>query len=681
MMISASAPFRSDTIEPLTGSNFPRWKSQVELCLGCNEFDYALREEKPVAPVAGVTGYAELKKEYDVKMEKWNKSNHIALLIMKATISLDISEALPKKDTAKEFLTEMEEQFKGSDKVYAHEIFAKLLQKYTINGNVRQHILRVVNAYTKLKALECSLSEALLVIIILESLPEEFEQFKVNYNSLKEKWPLSEMTARIVQEEERIMRQKKDHVFHVGSNMRKHDGQGFPKPQKKQVKKEGTKPFNPKAFKGKEAGGSSAPSSSTPGENACNFCKEEGHYQRDCPGFLKWMNKRGIDEITFVDESLYVDFSIKSWWIDSGATTHVANSMQGFDTIQTIRGGTRKLKVANGVEADVEAVGSLTLELHTGHTLRLNNVIYVPTLSRNLISVSRLDDDMYECHFGKKQFALIKCNKNVGIGVRRGQLYMLSLNNDSVMHVSDEINVEKKWKGVSNSSKLWHCRLGHISRGRMERLVKNEILLPLDFSDADKCVDCIKGKFAKTIKKGAVRATRVLELIHTDICGPLNVKSVDGFDSFITFTDDFSRYGYIYPIRDRSEALEKFKVYKAEVENQLNTKIKVVRSDRGGEYYGRHAPYGQIPGPFAKFLSENGIIAQYSMPGEPQQNGVAERRNRTLMDMVRSMLSHSSLPVSLWIEALKTAAHILNLAPTKSALNTPYKCGRERNRA
>ena len=168
----------------------------------------------------------------------------------------------------------------------------------------------------------------------------------------------------------------------------------------------------------------------------------------------------------------------------------------------------------------------------------------------------------------------------------------------------------------------------------MERLVKNEILLPLDFLDVDKCVDCIKGKFTQTIKKGAVRATWVLELIHTDICGPLNVKSVDGFDSFIIFIDDFSCYGYIYPRHDRSEALEKFKVYKAEVENQLNAKIKVVRSDRGGEYYGRHAPYGQIPGPFAKFLSENGIIAQYSMPGEPQQNGVAECRNRTLMEMV-----------------------------------------------
>ena len=91
-------------------------------------------------------------------------------------------------------------------------------------------------------------------------------------------------------------------------------------------------------------------------------------------------------------------------------------------------------------------------------------------------------------------------------------------------------------------------------------MIKVEILPPLDFSDAGNCIDCIKGKYVKTIKKGAVRATSVLELIHTDICGPFNVKSMDGFDSFITFTDDFSRYGYIYPIRDRSEALDKFKI-------------------------------------------------------------------------------------------------------------------------
>jgi hypothetical protein len=164
-----------------------------------------------------------------------------------------------------------------------------------------------------------------------------------------------------------------------------------------------------------------------------------------------------------------------------------------------------------------------------------------------------------------------------------------------------------------------------------------------------------------------------LEIIHTDICGPFPVKSVDGFDSFITFTDDFSCYSYIYLIKEWSEALDKFKVFKAEVENQHNIKIKIVRSDRGGEYYGRHIPYGQVPGPFARFLQENGIVGQYSMPDDPQQNGVAERRNRTLIDMVRNMLSYFTLSISLWMDDLKTAVHIPNRVPSKSVPKTPYE--------
>jgi hypothetical protein len=186
-------------------------------------------------------------------------------------------------------------------------------------------------------------------------------------------------------------------------------------------------------------------------------------------------------------------------------------------------------------------------------------------------------------------------------------------------------------------------------------LIKDDILHPLDFSNLDYCIDCIKEKYAKQVKKGeAKRSARVLEIVHTNICGPFSIKSVDGFDSFITFTDDFSHYGYIYPIKERSEALDKFNIFKVEVENQHDIKIKVVRSDRGVEYYGRHTPYGQVLGPFARFLQENGIVAQYSILGDAQQNGVAGRRNHTLMNIVRSMLSYSTLPISLWMEALKT---------------------------
>ena len=101
--------------------------------------------------------------------------------------------------------------------------------------------------------------------------------------------------------------------------------------------------------------------------------------------------------------------------------------------------------------------------------------------------------------------------------------------------------------------------------------------------------------------------------------------------------------------------------------------MKIVRSNRGGEYYGKYNESGQNLGPFAKFLEIHGICAQYTMPSTPQQNGVAERRNRTLMDMVRSMMSNSSLPKSLWMYALKTAVYLLNRIPSKAVPKTPFE--------
>ena len=118
------------------------------------------------------------------------------------------------------------------------------------------------------------------------------------------------------------------------------------------------------------------------------------------------------------------------------------------------------------------------------------------------------------------------------------------------------MNARNKWKRIHDvSSKLWHCRLGHISRGRIERLIKKSSLPPLEFSDLKQCIDCIKGKYVKKIKNDVKRNAEILEIIHIDICGPFPMKSVDGYYSFITFTNDYSRYGYIYPIKERSEAL------------------------------------------------------------------------------------------------------------------------------
>ncbi|XP_010236775.1 uncharacterized protein LOC104584254 [Brachypodium distachyon] len=180
---------------------------------------------------------------YDnIELEKWDNSNHVAFLVMKTSISPDIIGALPDKSTAKEFLKAVEEQFKSSEKVYSRELLGKLLEKYVIERNVRGHTLRMVNATSKLKALEFVLNENIIIFLILESLPPESDQFKINYNSLKEKWSLTEMTPRVVEEEQRIMKQAKDQAFHVGSSKRKHDGQASSsKAQKKKFIQNDTK--------------------------------------------------------------------------------------------------------------------------------------------------------------------------------------------------------------------------------------------------------------------------------------------------------------------------------------------------------------------------------------------------------------------------------------------------------
>ena len=129
----------------------------------------------------------------------------------------------------------------------------------------------------------------------------------------------------------------------------------------------------------------------------------------------------------------------------------------------------------------------------------------------------------------------------------------------------------------------------------------------------------------------------MLELVHSDVYGPMSIQVRDGYEYFITFTDDYSRFGYVYLMKQKSKSFEKFKEFKAEVENQLGKHIKAIRSDRGGEY---------LLVDFKDYLTENGIISQLTAPGTPQQNGVTERRNMTLLDMVRSMLSYSTLPIS-----------------------------------
>jgi hypothetical protein len=227
--------------------------------------------------------------------------------------------------------------------------------------------------------------------------------------------------------------------------------------------------------------------------------------------------------------------------------------------------------LGNGEKALVEFIGVVNLSLASSGVLVLDDVVYVPSLRHNLISVSKLDYSGFVFHFSNKRFFFYSGSCEIAFGTLCDGLYKLDL--DLNYHFSHNVVATIGSKRVNDefSSMLWYRHLGHITRDRIERLTRNGILDSFDFSyfqsildslsfsNFQTCVDCVKGKITRGRKKRATRNKGLLEIIHTDICGPFTLAILGEYKYFITFTDNFSRCGYISLIHEKSEALDMFK--------------------------------------------------------------------------------------------------------------------------
>nr|GEV43321.1 hypothetical protein [Tanacetum cinerariifolium] len=253
-----------------------------------------------------------------------------------------------------------------------------------------------------------------------------------------------------------------------------------------------------------------------------------------------------------------------------------------------------------------------------------------------VISVSRLYEDGFINRFMDNTIQVSRNNVVYFSAVPRDGIFEIDLSNSLTNESSIYAVSNKRAKLDLDSTLLWHCRIGHISKKCIEKLQHDGLLDSFDLRAFEKCVSCMSGKLArKPYTHQVERAKGLLGLIHTDVCGLFKIMSRQGASYFITFTDDFSRYGYVYLLKHKHEVFEYFKVFQKEVENQLGKTIKLLCSDRGGKYMSQE---------FLDHLKDHWIIAHRTPPDTPHHNGVLERRNRTLLDMVRSMMSQTTLP-------------------------------------
>ena len=248
----------------------------------------------------------------------------------------------------------------------------------------------------------------------------------------------------------------------------------------------------------------------------------------------------------------------------------------------------------------------------------------------------------------------------VSIGTRVGGLYKLDVTMKH--HVS-------LTSATMSTTELWHHMYGHLNYNDLLLLQRKTMVegLPVMKCEHLPCEACALGKqhreeFPVHTEK---RKYDILELIHTDVCGPMQTRSLGGASYFVIFIDDRSRYTWVYFIRRKSDIFEYFKEFRTMVEKQTGKCIKILRSDQGGEYKSKA---------FNTYCKSNGIQQQFTVPHTPQQNGVAERWNRTLVESARSMLQGKNISNGFWAEAINTAVYLKNRCPTKQLVfQTPFE--------
>ena len=372
------------------------------------------------------------------------------------------------------------------------------------------------------------------------------------------------------------------------------------------------------------------------------------------------------------------------WVIDSGATRHFCPNREMFSDFQSIS----PTKVVLGNKSAVPAIGRGSIKFRTriGNNkpveIHLSDVFYVPDMGYNLLSIKRMTLDGWKVNFDDSTQCTISIKKSGQVLAiahsKEGDLYRLKtlpMRLDNAAHISSTSSTASDIRDIT-PIKLWHDRLGHLNLGSMNLLSNQQLVQDFDIKSITKeadtqtvtqCEACIKGKAHRATMPSTAthRATTLLELVHSDVCGPMRSESIGGARYFVTFIDDYSRFTVVKVMKTKSEVLEHFTAYLNWAENITSHRIKVFRSDNGGEYCSND---------FNSILIQHGISRQLTPPHTPEHNGVAERANRTIVECARSMLHGANLDYSYWGEAVVTAVYLRNRSPSRSVQNvTPFE--------
>ena len=348
------------------------------------------------------------------------------------------------------------------------------------------------------------------------------------------------------------------------------------------------------------------------------------------------------------------------WYLDTGATHHMTGRREFFTEFDSSVRGTVKFGDASGVE--IKGVGSVTFTAKSGEHRLLTGVYYIPALRNSIISVGQLDENGSRVLVEDGLMRIWDRRRRLLAKVTRGtnRLYILSAQVAQPVCLAARRD-DEAWQ--------WHERFGHLHFEALKQLSAKEMVRGMPCLDhveqlCDVCV-VTKQRRLPFPQQTSFRAKERLGLVHGDLCGPVTPATPGGRRYFLLLVDDLSRYMWVMVLGSKGEAADAIRHAQAAAEAECGRKLRVLRTDNGGEFTAAE---------FASYCADEGIQRHYTAPYSPQQNGVVERRNQTVVGMARALLKQRGMPAIFWGEAVVTAAYILNRSPTKALDGrTPYE--------
>lgn len=417
----------------------------------------------------------------------------------------------------------------------------------------------------------------------------------------------------------------------------------------------------------------------------CFLCGEEGHLVAKCP---KNQVAAAPANANKAEEGKEAEIAEKAgnastiqhafgtsadhrfdWNTDSGATAHMTPHRHWFKTYTKMR---KPVRLADHNIVYTEGVGSVVfrpvIDGKQTRVVEFARVLHVPDLQNNLFSVLYLTQQKgFDVHISKSVMTFEKDGYKP---------FIAKIGDDNVGYLMGETIVDEEYVHSATASStlpldltLWHRRLAHHNYESVKNMVNDSMVEGLTMTSKNKpdpiCEPCLAGKMhANPFPTSKNRATKVLELIHTDV-HYVGTATHSGYQYWVTFIDDYSRFRVVYPMKTKDMVFDSFKRFKAYAENHLGHKIDTLRDDKGGEYMSNE---------FLRFTDECGISRQHTVRNRPQQNGVAERANRTLDERITAMLNESGLSKAFWGECLAALVHIWNRCPTSAVeKKTPFE--------